>query len=149
MACDQIPAMQKRVITPYPDAPDLRPYEEEDSESVVFSPKTQSELEPSCRLAPLETLISCTAKIFIWLPSLITDQVFLVKKRCNGGSPEENAFPHRETLFKKAKVKAKKKPRRRSESSGGYTISDRIQCPPVAGMINTSHLKLDWWLGCR
>ncbi|CAL8338453.1 unnamed protein product [Gadus morhua 'NCC'] len=81
-----IPAMQKRVITPYLDAPDLRPYEEEDSESVVFSPKTQSELEPSCR----------------------------------------------ETLLKKAKVKAKKKPRRRSESSGGYTISDRIQCPPVA-----------------
>uniref|UniRef100_A0A8C5AV41 Inhibitor of Bruton tyrosine kinase n=1 Tax=Gadus morhua TaxID=8049 RepID=A0A8C5AV41_GADMO len=90
-----IPAMQKRVITPYLDAPDLRPYEEEDSESVVFSPKTQSELEPSCR----------------------------------------------ETLLKKAKVKAKKKPRRRSESSGGYTISDRIQCPPVAGMINTSHLN--------
>uniref|UniRef100_A0A8C5CVI0 Inhibitor of Bruton tyrosine kinase n=1 Tax=Gadus morhua TaxID=8049 RepID=A0A8C5CVI0_GADMO len=87
-----IPAMQKRVITPYLDAPDLRPYEEEDSESVVFSPKTQSELEPSCRLSN----------------------------------------PRPETLLKKAKVKAKKKPRRRSESSGGYTISDRIQCPPVA-----------------
>uniref|UniRef100_A0A8C5C5Q9 Inhibitor of Bruton tyrosine kinase n=1 Tax=Gadus morhua TaxID=8049 RepID=A0A8C5C5Q9_GADMO len=76
----EIPAMQKRVITPYLDAPDLRPYEEEDSESVVF-------------------------------------------RKC---------FPLRETLLKKAKVKAKKKPRRRSESSGGYTISDRIQCPPVA-----------------
>ncbi|KAJ3597364.1 hypothetical protein NHX12_000892 [Muraenolepis orangiensis] len=81
-----IPAMQKRVITPYIDAPDLGAYEEEDVESNVFSPKTQSDLEPSCR----------------------------------------------ETLFKKAKVRAKKKPRRRSESSGGYTVSHSIQSPPVA-----------------
>uniref|UniRef100_A0A8C5BV98 Inhibitor of Bruton tyrosine kinase n=1 Tax=Gadus morhua TaxID=8049 RepID=A0A8C5BV98_GADMO len=31
-----IPAMQKRVITPYLDAPDLRPYEEEDSEETLL-----------------------------------------------------------------------------------------------------------------
>lgn len=40
----------------------------------------------------------------------------------------------REILLKKAKMKAKKKPRRRSDSSGGYTLSDIIQSPPAAGM---------------
>lgn len=30
-------------------------------------------------------------------------------------------------------MKAKKKPRRRSDSSGGYTLSDIIQSPPAAG----------------
>lgn len=44
-------------------------------------------------------------------------------------------FPHREILLKKAKIKAKKKPRRRSDSSGGYTLSDIIQSPPAAGML--------------
>lgn len=39
----------------------------------------------------------------------------------------------REILLKKAKMKAKKKPRRRSDSSGGYTLSDIIQSPPAAG----------------
>lgn len=39
----------------------------------------------------------------------------------------------REIQFKKAKIKAKKKPRRRSDSSGGYTLSDIIQNPPAAG----------------
>lgn len=39
----------------------------------------------------------------------------------------------REIQFKKAKIKAKKKPRRRSDSSGGYTLSDIIQSPPAAG----------------
>uniref|UniRef100_A0A672HT64 BTB domain-containing protein n=1 Tax=Salarias fasciatus TaxID=181472 RepID=A0A672HT64_SALFA len=57
-----IPAMQKRIITPYPGAPDL------------------------------------------------TEEI----------------------LLKKAKMKAKKKPRRRSDSSGGYTLSDIIQSPPAA-----------------
>uniref|UniRef100_A0A665VJ13 BTB domain-containing protein n=1 Tax=Echeneis naucrates TaxID=173247 RepID=A0A665VJ13_ECHNA len=33
---------------------------------------------------------------------------------------------------KMAKMKAKKKPRRRSDSSGGYTLSDIIQSPPTA-----------------
>uniref|UniRef100_A0A8C7TVB1 Inhibitor of Bruton tyrosine kinase n=1 Tax=Oncorhynchus mykiss TaxID=8022 RepID=A0A8C7TVB1_ONCMY len=65
-----IPAMQMRLITPYPDAPDLSVYEDWDSS---FSSKT---------------------------------------------------------LLKKAKLKAKRKPRRRSDSSGGYTLSDIIQSPP-------------------
>lgn len=32
-------------------------------------------------------------------------------------------------------MKAKKKPRRRSDSSGGYTLSDIIQSPPAAGRL--------------
>uniref|UniRef100_A0A1A7WGB9 Inhibitor of Bruton agammaglobulinemia tyrosine kinase n=1 Tax=Iconisemion striatum TaxID=60296 RepID=A0A1A7WGB9_9TELE len=79
-----IPAMQKRVITPYPGAPDLTLYVE-DLDS-TFSPKPEAELDQSCR----------------------------------------------EILLKKAKLKAKKKPRRRSDSSGGYTLSDIIQSPPAA-----------------
>uniref|UniRef100_A0A8C7EZ16 Inhibitor of Bruton tyrosine kinase n=1 Tax=Oncorhynchus kisutch TaxID=8019 RepID=A0A8C7EZ16_ONCKI len=78
-----IPAMQKRLITPYPDAPDLTVYEDMDSS---FSAKAAAELDYSCR----------------------------------------------ETLLKKAKLKAKRKPRRRSDSSGGYTLSDIIQSPPAA-----------------
>lgn len=42
----------------------------------------------------------------------------------------------REVLLKKAKMKAKKKPRRRSDSSGGYTLSDIIQSPPAAGRLH-------------
>ncbi|KAM9310117.1 inhibitor of Bruton tyrosine kinase [Pholidichthys leucotaenia] len=80
-----IPAMQRRVITPYPSAPDLSMYEDEDLDS-AFSPK--SEVEPD--------------------------------------------RPCREILIKKAKIKAKKKPRRRSDSSGGYTLSEIIQSPPAA-----------------
>ncbi|TDH12323.1 hypothetical protein EPR50_G00071040 [Perca flavescens] len=80
-----IPAMQKRVITPYPGAPDLSVYEDEDLDS-AFRPKSEAELDHSCR----------------------------------------------EILLKKAKMKAKKKPRRRSDSSGGYTLSDIIQSPPAA-----------------
>uniref|UniRef100_A0A673VY52 Inhibitor of Bruton tyrosine kinase n=1 Tax=Salmo trutta TaxID=8032 RepID=A0A673VY52_SALTR len=78
-----IPAMQMRLITPYPDAPDLSVYEDWDSS---FSSKADTELNYSCR----------------------------------------------ETLLKKAKLKAKRKPRRRSDSSGGYTLSDIIQSPPAA-----------------
>uniref|UniRef100_A0A7N6FA14 BTB domain-containing protein n=1 Tax=Anabas testudineus TaxID=64144 RepID=A0A7N6FA14_ANATE len=63
----------KRIITPYPGAPDLSVYEDED----------------------LDTAFNCDF--------------------------------HREILLKKAKMKAKKKPRRRSDSSGGYTLSDIIQ----------------------
>uniref|UniRef100_A0A8C5E3A6 BTB domain-containing protein n=1 Tax=Gouania willdenowi TaxID=441366 RepID=A0A8C5E3A6_GOUWI len=73
----QIPAMQRRVITPYPGAPDLSAYKHQDLDS-TFSPKQEAE----------------------------------------------------ETLLKKAKIKAKKKPRRRSDSSGGYTLSDIIHSPP-------------------
>uniref|UniRef100_A0A8C4E2N1 Inhibitor of Bruton agammaglobulinemia tyrosine kinase n=1 Tax=Dicentrarchus labrax TaxID=13489 RepID=A0A8C4E2N1_DICLA len=84
-----IPAMQRRVITPYPGAPDLSVYEDEDLDS-AFSPKPEAELDHSCR----------------------------------------------EILLKKAKIKAKKKPRRRSDSSGGYTLSDIIQ------MVSPSLVKL-------
>uniref|UniRef100_A0A4W5QBZ9 Uncharacterized protein n=1 Tax=Hucho hucho TaxID=62062 RepID=A0A4W5QBZ9_9TELE len=41
-----IPAMQKRLITPYPDAPDLTVYEDVDSS---FSSKADAELDYSCR----------------------------------------------------------------------------------------------------
>uniref|UniRef100_A0AAQ4R2P6 Inhibitor of Bruton tyrosine kinase n=1 Tax=Gasterosteus aculeatus aculeatus TaxID=481459 RepID=A0AAQ4R2P6_GASAC len=60
----------KRVITPYPDAPDLSVYEDLNSAEI---------------------------------------------------------------LFKRAKMKAKKKPRRRSDSSGGYTLAAIIQSPPATG----------------
>uniref|UniRef100_A0A672ZKU4 BTB domain-containing protein n=1 Tax=Sphaeramia orbicularis TaxID=375764 RepID=A0A672ZKU4_9TELE len=83
-----IPAMQRRIITPYPGAPDLSIYEEEDLDS-AFSPKPEAEVDHSCR----------------------------------------------EILLKKAKIKAKKKPRRRSDSSGGYTLSDIIHSPPAAGTL--------------
>uniref|UniRef100_A0AAX7VAX8 BTB domain-containing protein n=1 Tax=Astatotilapia calliptera TaxID=8154 RepID=A0AAX7VAX8_ASTCA len=86
-----IPAMQKRVITPYPGAPDLSMYEDEDLDS-TFSPKPEADLDHSCR----------------------------------------------EILLKKAKMKAKKKPRRRSDSSGGYTLSDIIQSPPSLQELLTS-----------
>lgn len=46
-----------------------------------------------------------------------------------------NIEPFREILLKKAKMKAKKKPRRRSDSSGGYTLSDIIQSPTAAGTL--------------
>ncbi|XP_062321030.1 inhibitor of Bruton tyrosine kinase [Osmerus eperlanus] len=80
-----IPAMQKRQITPYPDAPDLSVYEEEEPDS-PFSPRGDTETDYSCR----------------------------------------------ESLLKKAKMKAKRKPRRRSDSFGGYNLSDIIQSPPAA-----------------
>lgn len=41
-------------------------------------------------------------------------------------------FP-RESMFKKAKTRAKKKTRKRSDSSGGYNLSDVIQSPPSTG----------------
>nr|DBA26453.1 TPA: hypothetical protein GDO54_010709 [Pyxicephalus adspersus] len=43
----------------------------------------------------------------------------------------------RETLFKKAKTKAKKKPRKRLDSSGGYNLSDIIQSPPSTGLFKS------------
>lgn len=36
-------------------------------------------------------------------------------------------------MFKKARTKAKKKPRKRSDSSGGYNLSDIIQSLPSTG----------------
>ncbi|XP_019711856.1 inhibitor of Bruton tyrosine kinase isoform X1 [Hippocampus comes] len=82
-----IPAMHRRVVTPYPDAPNLSMYEGEHID-FAFSRKLESELDQSSR----------------------------------------------EVLFKKAKMKAKKKPRRRSDSSGGYTLSELIQSPPAAAV---------------
>ncbi|XP_077432250.1 inhibitor of Bruton tyrosine kinase isoform X2 [Vanacampus margaritifer] len=82
-----ISAMNRRVLTPYPGAPDLSMYEDEDFD-FAFSPKQVSELDQSSR----------------------------------------------EVLLRKAKMKAKKKPRRRSDSSGGYTLSDIIQSPPAAAV---------------
>lgn len=47
--------MQRRVITPYFGAPDLKAYEDDDMDS-VFSPKTKAELDQSYRYTT--TLIS-------------------------------------------------------------------------------------------
>nr|XP_005157916.1 inhibitor of Bruton tyrosine kinase [Danio rerio] len=77
-----IPAMQRRLITPYADAPDLSAYEDQEWDSAVDC-KSTSEADHSS-----------------------------------------------ESLLKKAKMRAKKKPRRRSDSSGGYNLSDIIQSSP-------------------
>ncbi|XP_078255950.1 inhibitor of Bruton tyrosine kinase isoform X2 [Rhinoraja longicauda] len=77
---NMIPAMQKRIITPYPDGPDIR-----------------------------------------FLGEGIDDD-------CATGNIElDMEQASREKLLKKAK--AKKKPRRRSDSSGGYNLSDLIPSP--------------------
>ncbi|ELW70102.1 Inhibitor of Bruton tyrosine kinase [Tupaia chinensis] len=84
-----IPAMDRRVITPYQDGPDISCLEIEDGD------------------------------------------IFL-KEEIN---IEQN---HSDTtMFKKAKTKAKKKPRKRSDSSGGYNLSDIIQSPPSAGLLKS------------
>ncbi|XP_053143059.1 inhibitor of Bruton tyrosine kinase isoform X2 [Hemicordylus capensis] len=84
-----IPAMVRRVITPYQGGPDISSLEPEEGETFVFLKE-----------------------------ELSTEQAT------------------QEALLKKAK--AKKKPRRRSDSSGGYNLSDIIQSPPLTGI-----LKLD------
>ncbi|XP_017362184.1 inhibitor of Bruton tyrosine kinase isoform X2 [Cebus imitator] len=81
-----IPAMDRRVITPYQDGPDISYLEVEDGD------------------------------------------IFL-KEEIN---MEQN---YSETMFKKAKTKAKKKPRKRSDSSGGYNLSDIIQSPSSTGLL--------------
>ncbi|XP_071662928.1 inhibitor of Bruton tyrosine kinase isoform X3 [Patagioenas fasciata] len=83
-----IPAMVRRVITPYPDGPDISSLEPEDGENFVF-----------------------------------------LREEMN---TEQNS---QEALFKKAKTKAKKKPRKRSDSSGGYNLSDIIQSPASTGSV--------------
>ncbi|XP_040409954.1 inhibitor of Bruton tyrosine kinase isoform X4 [Cygnus olor] len=83
-----IPAMVRRVITPYPDGPDLSSFEPEDGENFVF-----------------------------------------LKEEMNTEQSSQEA------LFKRAKTKAKKKPRKRSDSSGGYNLSDIIQSPASTGSI--------------
>uniref|UniRef100_A0A8C0KNR5 Inhibitor of Bruton tyrosine kinase n=1 Tax=Canis lupus dingo TaxID=286419 RepID=A0A8C0KNR5_CANLU len=84
----EIPAMDRRVITPYQDGPDISYLEVEDGD------------------------------------------VFL-KEEIN---MEQN---YSESMFKKAKTKAKKKPRKRSDSSGGYNLSDVIQSPPSTGLLKS------------
>ncbi|XP_073192642.1 inhibitor of Bruton tyrosine kinase isoform X3 [Lepidochelys kempii] len=83
-----IPAMVRRVITPYQDGPDISSLEPDDRENFVF-----------------------------------------LKEEMN------TELTSQEALLKKAKMKAKKKPRRRSDSSGGYNLSDIIQSPPSTGLI--------------
>uniref|UniRef100_A0A7N4PKW2 Inhibitor of Bruton tyrosine kinase n=1 Tax=Sarcophilus harrisii TaxID=9305 RepID=A0A7N4PKW2_SARHA len=85
-----IPAMDRRVITPYQDGPDISYLEAEDVD------------------------------------------VFL-KGEMN---MEHN---YQEAFFKKAKTKAKKKPRKRSDSSGGYNLSDIIQSSPSTGAEMLQH----------
>lgn len=84
-----IPAMERRVITPYQDGPDISCMQVEDGE-VFF--KEEISMEPN----------------------------------------------YSETMFKKAKTRAKKKPRKRSDSSGGYNLSDIIQSPPSAGLLKSA-----------
>uniref|UniRef100_A0A9J8DFY2 Inhibitor of Bruton tyrosine kinase n=1 Tax=Cyprinus carpio carpio TaxID=630221 RepID=A0A9J8DFY2_CYPCA len=86
-----IPAMQRRLITPYADAPDLSAYEDREWDSAVDC-KSVSEADHS-------------------------------------------------SLLKKAKMRAKRKPRRRSDSSGGYNLSDVIQSPPPAGQLKASSVE--------
>ena len=83
-----IPAMDKRVITPYQDGPDISYLDVEDGD------------------------------------------IFL-KEEIN---MEQN---YSESMFKKTKTKAKKKPRKRSDSSGGYNLSDIIQSPPSTGLLKS------------
>ncbi|XP_045150254.1 inhibitor of Bruton tyrosine kinase [Echinops telfairi] len=81
-----IPAMDRRVITPYQDGPDISYLEIGDT--------------------------------------FLKEEITL----------EQNYL---EAMIKKARTKAKKKPRKRSGSSGGYTLSDLIQSPPSAGLITS------------
>ncbi|XP_060240657.1 inhibitor of Bruton tyrosine kinase isoform X3 [Meriones unguiculatus] len=83
-----IPAMERRVITPYQDGPDISYMQVEDGD-VFF--KEEISMEPN----------------------------------------------YSETMFKKAKTRAKKKPRKRSDSAGGYNLSDVIQSPPSAGLLKS------------
>ncbi|XP_040284626.1 inhibitor of Bruton tyrosine kinase [Bufo bufo] len=83
-----IPAMDKRLITPYFHGPDISTLEYEDSESFMST---------------------------------------------KGDSFSEQSTP--EALSKK--TKAKRKPRKRSDSSGGYNLSDLIQSPPSSGFFKS------------
>ncbi|XP_026913155.1 inhibitor of Bruton tyrosine kinase isoform X3 [Acinonyx jubatus] len=83
-----IPAMDRRVITPYQDGPDISYLEVEDGD------------------------------------------IFL-KEDIN---TEQN---YSESMFKKAKTRAKKKTRKRSDSSGGYNLSDVIQSPPSTELLTS------------
>ncbi|XP_062847377.1 inhibitor of Bruton tyrosine kinase isoform X2 [Trichomycterus rosablanca] len=92
---NMIPAMQRRHITPYPNAPDLSAYKDISLDSSTIS-KTSNEQEQSFN----------------------------------------------DSLFKKAKMKAKKKPRRRLDSSGGYNLSDIIHSSPTDAISRTPSIDL-------
>lgn len=83
-----IPAMERRIITPYQDGPDISYLDIEDSDTFL---KEDINMEQS----------------------------------------------YSETVFKKAKTKAKKKQRKRSDSSGGYNLSDIIQSPSTAELLTS------------
>lgn len=51
--------------------------------------------------------------------------------QCNDVTLLWSPPPPSDGLLKKTKVKAKKKPRRRLDSSGGYNLSDVIQSSPT------------------
>lgn len=55
--------MQKRVITPYPGAPDLSMYDDEDLDS-AFSPKPEAELDHSCRYTGTSVILSTATRVF-------------------------------------------------------------------------------------
>lgn len=102
--------MQRRHITPYLSAPDLSAYEDISLDSVT-SCKTSFEHEQSskyvCHISLwCEANLSCSVLTLLW-------------------------FLFSDGLLKKTKVKVKKKPRRRLDSSGGYNLSDIIQSSPT------------------
>lgn len=84
-----IPAMERRIITPYIDGPDIGYLDTEATENFVFLKEEE-----------------------------ITDQT------------------SQELLLRKAKSKVKRKQRRRSDSSGGYNVSDIIQSPSCRGLMD-------------
>ncbi|XP_069091721.1 inhibitor of Bruton tyrosine kinase isoform X2 [Pleurodeles waltl] len=84
-----IPAMERRIITPYNDGPDIGNLDTEAMENFVLLKEED-----------------------------ITDQT------------------SQEMLLRKAKSKVKRKQRRRSDSSGGYTVSDIIQSPSSRGLMD-------------
>ncbi|XP_069462415.1 inhibitor of Bruton tyrosine kinase [Ambystoma mexicanum] len=85
-----IPAMERRIITPYHDGPDIGFLETEITENCIFLKEDD------------------------------------ITENCS-----------QEALLKKVKSRVKKKQRKRSDSSGGYTVSDIIQSPPSTDLDNS------------
>ncbi|KAE8603105.1 hypothetical protein XENTR_v10014218 [Xenopus tropicalis] len=83
-----IPPMNKRIITPYLDGPDVSILQSEDIKSLVS----------------------------------VQDDIYSYQNT-------------QEAAFKKSKAKAKKKPRKRLDSSGGYNLSDIIHSSPSTGFV--------------
>lgn len=93
----------------------------------------------------------CNAEFCIFILSVEKLAFFKYFKLLKSSAPDRYVlmmvphYPSREILLKKAKMKAKKKPRRRSDSSGGYTLSDIIQSPPAAGRLQTQTQVIWFW----